>query len=119
MSEEVEKPWWEEDSGELQGQPSVIVDNAPQQIFVNQGMGMPDFPTTAAGVALGISIFGLVCCGPVAIARSRQGEGGASHLDHRHRLVRRANGAGSLRLIQTSITDAECNGRRRAAPRMI
>lgn len=68
MAEDVPKPWWEEDSGGLQGQPTVIVDSAPQQIFVNQGMGMPDFPTTAAGVALGISIFGLVCCGPVAIA---------------------------------------------------
>jgi hypothetical protein len=68
MAEDAPKPWWEEDSGELQGRPTVIVDSAPQQIFVNQGMGMPDFPTTAAGVALGISIFGLVCCGPAAIA---------------------------------------------------
>ena len=62
-----EESWWEEDGSNVQGVPQTITNSG--NVFVTQGNHLSTAQTTSAMiiVALVLSVFSVVCCGPFAI----------------------------------------------------
>ena len=62
-----EESWWEEDGSNVQGIPQTVTNTG--NVFVTQGNHLATAQTTSAMiiVALVLSVFSIVCCGPFAI----------------------------------------------------
>ena len=62
-----EESWWDEDGSNVQGIPQTVTNTG--NVFVTQGNHLATAQTTSAMiiVALVLSVFSVVCCGPIAI----------------------------------------------------